>query len=293
VPELAAFALIVILVIAHYVRQRPNQNETARSTPPALLVSPAPAIQASATEAQVRQPAPHAALQAAKKGPAAIRETTGAFAPSSASFGVVAGGASQGNVPPAQATPAANGLANPANAIAVEKPALPAWEQQQIAADQPSTDARETHTTPARFRPNAAEAQAGRSMASASTSALQAKAAVAGGAARSMAYGVALSKAGAAKLPSGFAAVSIATAQRRTVAIDPQGNLFVRDSPVATWEPVLRQWTGLAVRVRLKQLPEASVAVDAVVQSGPPAFEMVNDSNLVWESQDGKTWKAQ
>jgi hypothetical protein len=35
------------------------------------------------------------------------------------------------------------------------------------------------------------------------------------------------------------------------------------------------------------------VAVDAVVQSGPLAFGMVNDSNLVWMSQDGKTWNAQ
>lgn len=134
-------------------------------------------------------------------------------------------------------------------------------------------------------------------MAPAAAPAIQAKATVTGSfdaaPSRSMTYAVALPKAEASILPSGLAAVSIATAQHRTVAIDPQGTLFVRENSLANWEPVFRQWTGHAVRVRLKQLPEGSVAVDAGVQSAAPAFEIVNDSNQVWVSQDGKTWKAE
>jgi len=278
-PELAAFALIVILVIAHYARQRPNPAEMARVTPPpAPVVLPAPAAQQPATEPQASQPVPNAAVKASKKSPAAVHDSPGDFAPSPGSIGKVAGevvGAGQGYAPGVQATPP-----------------VPAFDQKQFAANQISTEAREARTTPVRFKANAAEAQATRSMAPSGAPAIHAKAAIASSLVRSMPYDVALPKAEATQLPSGLAAISIATAQRRTVAIDSEGNLFVRESPVAMWEPVLRQLTGRAVRVQAQQASQGSMAVDAVVQSAPPAFEIVNDSNLVWVSQDGKAWKA-
>jgi hypothetical protein len=102
---------------------------------------------------------------------------------------------------------------------------------------------------------------------------------------------MAATKAEAVKLPSGFAPVSIATAQHRTVAVDPAGSLFVREGSAANWEPVVHQWTGRAVEVRVQQ-PQ-SVGASGNAAAPPAAFEIVNDSNLVWVSQDGKTWKAQ
>jgi hypothetical protein len=110
----------------------------------------------------------------------------------------------------------------------------------------------------------------------------------------SAAYEMAAAKPEAVKLPSGFAPVSMATAQHRTVAVDPAGSLFVRESSSANWESVVHQWTGQAVQVRVQQPLSGGASGNAVAPPTPSAaFEIVNDSNLVWVSQDGKTWKAQ
>jgi hypothetical protein len=297
VPELAAFALILILVFTHYARRTPNPAEIARAIPPA------PSVREPVTEAELRTSAPHGAVKAAKKSTPPVGEPGLAYAPPSASFGVVAGeagGTGQGYEASAQAMPAprAFGQGNPANATAVEKPASP-LEQQQIAADQFPPAATGAPTTEARFRANAAGGQASRSMATAAAPAIQTKTAAVGrleaAPTRSMAYSVDLPKAEAVKLPSGFAAISVAAAQQRTLAIDSQGNLFVRDNSLTIWEPVVRQWSGRALRVSLKQVKAGRVTIGATVQSGPPAFEfeIVNDSNQAWVSQDGRTWKAQ
>ena len=111
---------------------------------------------------------------------------------------------------------------------------------------------------------------------------------------RSAAYQVDAPKPVALKLPSGLAPGSIATAQRRTVAIDPAGTLYVREGAAGDWEPVIRQWTGRPVLVRVHWLPESGGAgIDAALPASPAPFEIVNDANLVWVSNDGKIWKAQ
>ena len=51
-------------------------------------------------------------------------------------------------------------------------------------------------------------------------------------------------------LPSGRLAVSIASADHRTLAVDEKGTLFLREDSGGTWEKVKRQWTGRAVLVR-------------------------------------------
>jgi len=110
-------------------------------------------------------------------------------------------------------------------------------------------------------------------------------------------------------LPSGLRAVSKVTAQHRTLAIDSSGALFLSEDSGSKWEPVARQWSGRAVAVRLQDGLKMSGAVTAEAkaagaenepgkselgaEAAPDAvFEIVNDSDLVWISADGKTWKA-
>jgi hypothetical protein len=123
---------------------------------------------------------------------------------------------------------------------------------------------------------------------------------------------VAAHKAKITLLPSGLRAVSIATAQHRTLAIDSSGTVFLSEDSGSKWEPVATQWRGRAVAVRIQdglktdRVVKAEVNVagaedeskrsnpdSAVAPPAPPAvFEIVNDSDLVWVSADGKTWKA-
>jgi hypothetical protein len=90
------------------------------------------------------------------------------------------------------------------------------------------------------------------------------------------------------------------------IAIDAVGSLFLSENLEKTWEPIKRQWTGRAVKVRIAQAPGSSGplgsfaaeratprAQSAVGASLPGAvFELVNDSKAVWTSADGKTWKT-
>jgi hypothetical protein len=109
-------------------------------------------------------------------------------------------------------------------------------------------------------------------------------------------------------LPGGLRAVSIVTARHRTLAIDSSGTVFLSEDSGSKWEPVARQWSGRAVAVRIQAglKIDGAVTADAKVAgaedessksldtvAAPPAvFEIVNDSDLIWVSADGKTWKA-
>lgn len=105
-------------------------------------------------------------------------------------------------------------------------------------------------------------------------------------------------------LPSGRLAVSIASADHRTLAVDEKGTLFLREDPGGTWEKVMRQWTGRAVLVRAhanatdttgaSPAPEAEEKPTSSggVSQPDTVFELVNDQRQVWISADGRNWTA-
>jgi hypothetical protein len=114
-----------------------------------------------------------------------------------------------------------------------------------------------------------------------------------------------------AMLPSGLSAVSTVTARHHTLAIDQAGTLFLSEDSGRHWETIARQWIGRVVVVRVKPALKGPAAAGAVatgegakqggrltagaaVAPSPLAavFEIVNDSDLIWTSTDGKTWKA-
>ncbi len=86
------------------------------------------------------------------------------------------------------------------------------------------------------------------------------------------------------ELPSGLVAISTGVANERTVAVDAKGAVFVREGSDGQWEAVPKQWSGLAVTVRLQA--EDGGASPARV------FEIVNDLGQVWVSTNGKIWAA-
>jgi hypothetical protein len=89
-------------------------------------------------------------------------------------------------------------------------------------------------------------------------------------------------------LPNGTNALSFATAQGRTVAIDPDGAMFLSETPGGQWMPVATQWTGRAVLVRARQ-----GSTQTGTSSQPAIFELFNDKSGTWVSSDGRTWIAE
>ncbi len=113
-----------------------------------------------------------------------------------------------------------------------------------------------------------------------------------------------LKESGLIILPSGLPMVSSAEAGHTQLAIDAVGTLFLSRDLGKNWEPIERQWTGQAVRVRLAQTMKAKNTflpgpMDKQQSPAPAAvtipaalFEIVNDKNAIWTSADGKTWTA-
>jgi len=105
-------------------------------------------------------------------------------------------------------------------------------------------------------------------------------------------------------LPSGLPAVSITSADHRTLAVDEKGMLFVRENFGGTWEKVKRQWTGRAIVVRRHANGiDTTGAAPAPQTAGEPSnsgevsqpdtvFELVNDQSQVWVSVNGRIWTA-
>ncbi len=106
-------------------------------------------------------------------------------------------------------------------------------------------------------------------------------------------------------LPGGQPAVSSASTDHRTLAIDESGDLFLSEDSGAAWRKVKRQWTGRAVAVRrhantvdttgVTPAPETREKPAALGNLSQPetVFELVNDQNQVWISEDGRIWTAQ
>ena len=105
-------------------------------------------------------------------------------------------------------------------------------------------------------------------------------------------------------LPGGMRAVSTASADHRTLAIDESGELFLSEDSGRTWHKVKRQWDGRAILVRRHANAVDTTGATPAPETGEnPAtlgclsqpetvFELVNDQNQVWISVDGKTWTA-
>jgi len=105
-------------------------------------------------------------------------------------------------------------------------------------------------------------------------------------------------------LPSRLPALSIASSDRRSLAIDKKGELFFSDDSGSTWKKVKRQWTGRAILVRRKTTadvtPAAATAPESVgsapatdsLSQSETVFELVNDQSELWLSADGRIWTA-
>ena len=106
-------------------------------------------------------------------------------------------------------------------------------------------------------------------------------------------------------LPSGLAAVSIASRGHLLLAIDKAGALFLSEDRGVTWERITTQWTGRAVEVHRQVAANGAMQTAPAAQSGttgnssadagaasppPVSFELSNDNNETWVSTDGRTW---
>ena len=114
----------------------------------------------------------------------------------------------------------------------------------------------------------------------------------------------------AVHLPSGLAAISIASANHRTLAIDAAGVLFASEDRGITWRRVTTQWSGRAILVITQKFPianaesapaaqmssaaEAAANPAAVSETPSPTIflEIINDKNQIWWSTDGLIWIA-
>jgi hypothetical protein len=106
-------------------------------------------------------------------------------------------------------------------------------------------------------------------------------------------------------LPSGLALASIASSGHLLLAVDKAGALFLTQDSAITWRQVAPQWSGRAVLVRTRNLADrreitpSAAASESEPASDSPApsassvvFEVVNEKNQVWQSDDGLVWTA-
>lgn len=324
IPATALAAIVTLAIFLHRPHPVPN-TELARVAPQSEEAVPKPSLlkPASAGTAQSQVSPPTANLSAQKALSAPVRTPTRTLAPET--------------IP--AALPAAAGAMEPPDAkrqAAVMPPGateerLSAREALEQFKPEPADAARQSqfangalasNTTTAKISPVRMKSMAGSTPASRNLTVVAAAPRVEMKAAPIGSVGV-MAKPSLATdrklvirmpdttiLPSGLTAVSTATAQHRTLAIDRAGALFLREDSGKHWESVVRQWTGRAVEVRVKPLWNAvsagssfGVAAEhgtnqpAAVKPAliaPPAavFEIVNDLGQIWASVDGKTWKA-
>jgi hypothetical protein len=320
----AALASILALAVFVHLRHAGPAPELARVAPPAApqnvgtVAAPSPQERAGSGTATV-------SAGAAKSSERKVRS-----APARATFASPAPDAILSNAPPGQAgafemsNAELHGAALPPSApgqgvAAVQLKPGPAFAalQPQPVAGALSSNATAAKTTQARMDSMAERLQTSRTTP-AKASVAQSQIELAPGsnselAAQQQRPGViAARKAKTTVLPSGLTALSTVTAQHRTLAIDMAGALFLSEDSGRHWESVARQWSGRAVEVRVQRDLNANAAgASALASAGaehesnglsagaavaPPlpaaVFEIVTDSDLIWVSTDGKTWKA-
>ena len=297
VPASALAAMVGLAVFVH-VRRAETGSEMARVTPQSEQSLPMPAAQEQANTEAAPAAAKHSAgnmRSATAQMPSgllpaeAADESAPAAAPPSAAAGSIGLPHVERAEPKSLPGGAGSGFATQeAGVQAKAETAVEAWKQQHLAGALSSTAAA-ARTEQARLNNVASHAQTGQfdSLAgSAPPSAQQpAPSASFDGAASPVSPGIFVAcKAIRTALPSGLAAISTATARQRTLAIDQAGTLFLSEDAGSHWEPVARQWTGRAVRVRYRPALNGNAAAE---------FEISNDQGMVWVSADGRTWQAQ
>lgn len=302
----AAFALIAALAVSVHLWRSPGGGEVARVTPPVPVTAPSPR-----PVSEPAAPPPPSAAPVAKKAPPPPSEPAAQLLTAAPASGALA---SQPAAPPPGSEPAeasvkSSTFAQPAparEAAPPPEPAAAAWQAERTQAElaHASKAARAERERPgasadgARLEASVSQLKASPEFAEkAAPSARYATKSLAPEAfepapagAPSSSFDLAAARP-AALLPSGLAVLSSATLLQRTVAIDLHGSLYVRDAPTGRWQPVAHQWTGRLVQVRVQPPP-----LTKSVPSATPAaatFAIVNASNQVWTSRNGKTWKAQ
>jgi hypothetical protein len=315
IPATALAGLVGFAALHHY-RNLPSRLELARSTlqepvPKDSIQKPAP-LSKPAAQGAIDTTAPSLSSRDEKdlpvrakkapeyaKQPAPIRDKNELAeemksmetVPSSPAAASVAGPSSRGETKPVQKPFGIGGPLATNNVFQQQAP-----DQQELAQDQ-LHNTRYSAQSAGVGGANGALVSAGRADAqnkaapSAGAPAPSREAMMQAAAKSSLATStddVALDKKKITVLPSGMSALSVATAQGRTVAIDLSGSMFLSEAPQGKWKPVATQWAGRAVLVRARQTQSQAEASSAQ----PVLFELVNDSNAIWVSSDGKTWGA-
>ncbi|MGB6688045.1 MAG: zf-HC2 domain-containing protein [Terracidiphilus sp.] len=318
----AACAALAIFAVFVPMRKTARPAEMAKASPPATVSSavnaPIPAAsaalveksrspnrQADARQLATKPPSPAAGSAGTLSGrdvstrlaaPAiarqsrlkAIRNAIAGTKSSDEPLGSIAAGAANA---PAQSPSLAthevhfHGSAGAVGADALAAKAPPTAKSES--APEPASEAVEVNADQVQSRPEAASRAQLQTIAPAAQAAAE-------------------KNSGLTLLPSGLPVVSMVAAGRNIVAIDAVGSLFLSRDLEKSWEPIERQWIGQAVKVRIAQAPGTTGPLGSfAAQSGSPRpkasiaasvsgaiFELVNDSNAVWTSADGKTWKA-
>jgi len=302
-----AAALVGIFAVAAVARlwRAPQGSELAKNITPTRQAPPAALPQSPVKEAASSSLAPAVKVKSAKKSAArpAAPKTTWEMASNGASSHAIRGKnyavtpVSSKSAPAAESAGAfGQGFSANAASTPQPEPAVAAWEQEREAVAIALQSAAEApNTSQARFSAKTARAETSRSLAG--TRGRRAEPTLAGSleppAPQAMAALMAVPRPDGATLPSGLGALSMATAHGRSVAIDPAGTLFVRESLNAGWKTVARQWTGRLVQVRLRPAVEGGETANAGATSSEGSFEIVNDSSMVWASLDGEAWQPE
>lgn len=271
-----AAALVAALVVTLYPGHTARLPELAKAVPPGEAIAPLPMPQGQTGTGE----APALPKSAISEKAAQRRAPAEEFAPEAAPYstlpsepGAIALSMQENQAAPPPSMESAQRVEpQETRARFNQEPAVAAWRQER----RPMAAARPANAGAVQLSKQSALAAAGNARAGSSALFIQPQATKAA---------VPLA-AGGIKLPSSLAAVSTANAGHRTLAIDLAGALFLSEDSGERWEPVVRQWTGHAVEVRV--LPGFN-------GNTSPAgnFELKNDGGSIWVSADGRTWKAQ
>ena len=290
VLAIAMAAIVTLAIFLHRPHSAPG-SEYARVAPRAEEAVPMPSSQKPADAGTAQAPVA-ANLTARTTTSTPGRSDSQALSPAAASSMALPAEAGAIEPPAADSQAAAMSaggseerLSAPKAAAQLKRETIEAASQSQFANGVPTSNTTTAKISPVRMKSMAGPVPASRNLTvAAAAPRLEMKAVSSGSFDRTVQPSIVGAHApGAPHLPSGLAAVSTATAQHCTLAIDQAGALFLSDNAGQHWESVVRQWDGRAVEVRIKP-----------ALSSPPTevFEIVNDRGLIWASMDGKTWKA-